>query len=135
LNRHECNVKTPPSRGFAKSRLDLIRNERQVIGNLCQSGYNHSMPTQNVNLSDKQARFIRQSVGGGDYRNASEVVRAALRLLELREREDKLKLQVLRRMAKDAFADIDAGKFEIVGPDGLDQFMAKIDARVRAARS
>jgi len=93
------------------------------------------MPTQNVNLSDKQARFIRQSVGGGDYRNASEVVRAALRLLELREREDKLKLQVLRRMAKDAFADIDAGKFEIVGPDGLDQFMAKIDARVRAARS
>ena len=40
------------------------------------------MPTQNVNLQDHQADFIRERVRMGRFQNASEVVRAGLRLLE-----------------------------------------------------
>jgi antitoxin ParD1/3/4 len=93
------------------------------------------MPTKNVNLSRQQDRFIRQSIDGGRYRNASEVVRAGLRVLEQNEREDKLKLKTLRRLAKQAFDEIDQGKFQTVEPGGLDEFMAQVDARARARAS
>ncbi len=93
------------------------------------------MPTQNVNLSEQQAKFIRQSVGGGQYRNASEVVRAGLRVLEQNEREDRIKLQTLRRLAKQAFDDIDNGKYVDVGPGGLEEFMDKLEAKARRKKS
>jgi antitoxin ParD1/3/4 len=92
------------------------------------------MPTQNVNLSEQQAKFIRKSIDGGRYRNASEVVRAALRDLEQTERENALKLRTLRRLAKQAFDDIDRGEFELVEPSQLDQFMARRDTAVREAK-
>lgn len=93
------------------------------------------MPTQNVNLSEQQAAFIRNRIDEGHYRNASEVVRAALRLLEQREEEDELKLQTLRRLATEAFDEIDRGDYELVDLDNLDQFMARIAARARPAGS
>ncbi|MEM1097693.1 MAG: type II toxin-antitoxin system ParD family antitoxin [Planctomycetota bacterium] len=67
------------------------------------------MPTQNVNLPEHQAAFIKQSVEGGRYGSASEVVRAGLRLLEQREREDALKLEALGKAVGDGFAAIEAG--------------------------
>lgn len=84
------------------------------------------MPTQNVNLSEQQAHFIRQSIGHGRYRNASEVVRAGLRLLEYQERQDALKLKLLRRLANDAFAEIDRGEFHTVDPNDLDEFLDRL---------
>jgi len=93
------------------------------------------MPTRNVNLSDQQAKFIRRSIGKGRYRNASEVVRAGLRLLEQREQEDKLKLDALRRLGNGAFDEIDRGQFEAVAVDGIDRFMARVEANARASRS
>jgi antitoxin ParD1/3/4 len=93
------------------------------------------MPTRNVNLSEQQAKFIRQSIGDGRYRNASEVVRAGLRVLEHNERQDKLKLQALRRLTKQAFDDIDRGRFEAVDPDRLDEFIARVDSTARASRT
>jgi len=92
------------------------------------------MPTQNVNLSDQQAKFIRRTVGKGRCRNASEVVRAGLRLLEQQEQEQKLKLDTLRRLGNEAFAEIDRGEFEAVAIEGIDQFMARTDAKARASR-
>jgi antitoxin ParD1/3/4 len=93
------------------------------------------MPTQNVNLSDQQVQFIRQSVDGGRYRNASEVVRAGLRALEQNEQEDRLKLRRLRRLAKQAFDEIDHGHFEEIDSSEIDDFMTKVAAKVRAAKS
>jgi antitoxin ParD1/3/4 len=92
------------------------------------------MPTRNVNLSQQQAQFIRQRIDQGQYRNASEVVRAGLRLLEQHEQEEKLKLRALRKLAQESFGDIDRGEFQIVEPGSLDQFMAKMDAKVRASK-
>ena len=40
------------------------------------------MPTRNVVLSEPQADLVRELVDSGRYQNASEVVRAGLRLLE-----------------------------------------------------
>jgi antitoxin ParD1/3/4 len=42
--------------------------------------------TMNVSLAPELERFVAESVASGRYRSASEVVRAALRLLEKDER-------------------------------------------------
>lgn len=39
----------------------------------------------NVSLTDPMEQFVRQKVAVGDYGNASEVVREALRLLQQRD--------------------------------------------------
>ena len=45
------------------------------------------MPTRNVNLTTELDGFITSRVQSGRYENASEVVRAALRVLEREESE------------------------------------------------
>ena len=93
------------------------------------------MPTRNVNLSPQQDRFITRSVDRGRYRNASEVVRDGLRLLEQQQREDELKLKALRRIANQAFSQIDLGDNQELTVEGTDAFMKKVDACVRASRT
>jgi antitoxin ParD1/3/4 len=70
------------------------------------------MPTRNVNLTGELDRLVLAKVRSGQYDNASEVVRAALRSLG---REDKLyqaKLDALR-------ATIDAGDHSGIAKDGV----------------
>jgi antitoxin ParD1/3/4 len=54
------------------------------------------MPTRNVNLTPELDSFITTKVDAGLYANASEVMRAALRLLERDEREHEEKMVALR---------------------------------------
>ena len=54
------------------------------------------MPTRNVNLTDELDRFVLTKVESGRYENASEVVRAALRILEREEQQYEAKLSALR---------------------------------------
>ena len=60
------------------------------------------MPTRNISLTAEQDAFIAEVVEAGEYQNASEAVRDALRALQQRRREDALKLEALR-------AEIQAG--------------------------
>lgn len=53
------------------------------------------MPTS-IALNSHFEAFIRQQIASGRYNNASEVVRAGLRLLEDQDRENELKLAELR---------------------------------------
>ena len=53
------------------------------------------MPTS-VALSSHFEHFIREQVESGRYNNASEVVRAGLRLLEDQQQQASLKLDALR---------------------------------------
>jgi len=53
------------------------------------------MPTRNVNLTDELDRFVLAEVESGRYKNASEVVRAALQTLE-REGRREAKLAAWR---------------------------------------
>ena len=54
------------------------------------------MPTRNVNLTPELDSFVANKVEAGLYANASEVMRAALRLLEYNERENEAKLVALK---------------------------------------
>ena len=78
------------------------------------------MPTRNVNLTDELDRFVVAKVESGRYENASEVVRAALRTLEHKERQYEIKLAALK-------SAIDAG-------DASDVARGNSFARVRQAR-
>jgi antitoxin ParD1/3/4 len=55
------------------------------------------MPTRNVNLTAELDRFVLDKVKRGRYENASEVVRAALRMLERDEHQYEVKLAALRK--------------------------------------
>jgi antitoxin ParD1/3/4 len=54
------------------------------------------MPTRNVSLPEKLDQFITAKVESGDYSNASEVMRTALRVFERDEREYEEKMAALR---------------------------------------
>ena len=72
------------------------------------------MPTRNVNLPEKLDKFITAKVESGNYANASEVMRTALRLLEKEEREYEEKMAALRAAIAvgDASEDAEEGVFE-----------------------
>src|SRR5690242_13294951 len=62
------------------------------------------MPTRNVVLTKHQEKLLKMLVSSGRYQNASEVLRAGLRLVEKREAEDAAKLKALRKAAQAGFA-------------------------------
>jgi antitoxin ParD1/3/4 len=62
------------------------------------------MPTRNVSLPEKLDQFITAKVAAGDYANASEVMRTALRVLERDEREYEEKLAALRAAIDEGLA-------------------------------
>jgi antitoxin ParD1/3/4 len=97
------------------------------------------MPTANVNLSSQQASFIKRAIDDGRFRNASEVVRAGLHLLSKQAEYDQLRLKYLRKMAKQGFDDIDAGRFEWLDSGDLSAFMRSVSAsapkKAKTARS
>jgi antitoxin ParD1/3/4 len=54
------------------------------------------MPTRNINLTPEMDRYVADRIESGQFANASEVLRAGLRVLEQSLREDELKLEALR---------------------------------------
>lgn len=66
------------------------------------------MPTS-VALGAHFENFVKRQLAEGRYNNASEVVRAGLRLLEDADREHALKLKALRAAVK-AGADSGVGR-------------------------
>ena len=54
------------------------------------------MPTRNVNLTDHFDRFVAGQIDSGRYKNASEVMRAGLRLLECQHEQESEKLVALQ---------------------------------------
>lgn len=67
------------------------------------------MPICQILLTEHQARFVEQLVASGRYRDADEVLREGLRLVERREQEDEARLAALRLAIGIGIADIDAG--------------------------
>ena len=59
----------------------------------------------NVNLGERFEAFIQEQIREGRYQNASEVVRAGLRLLEDHEAERKQHLERLKAEINAAFDD------------------------------
>jgi antitoxin ParD1/3/4 len=88
------------------------------------------MPTRNVNLTDHYDQFVENQVSSGRYKNASEVMRAGLRLLEQRTREDEEKLTALRELAAEGFDALDRGEAIVIeGEEALADFIGRIGQR------
>ena len=93
-----------------------------------------AMPTRNVVLTQHQADLIDRLVMEGRYQNASEVLRAGLRLVE----DEQAKLEALRDAINVGLADSAGGRYRTFkSEDELDSFVksqiAKGSARVKAA--
>ncbi len=67
------------------------------------------MATMNVSLTDHLVSLVRQHVTSGRYKNASEVVRESLRLLEQRDAEEAAKLERLRAAVQEGIDSLDRG--------------------------
>lgn len=88
------------------------------------------MPTQNVNITDAQAEFIRLSVESGDYNNASELVREALRLLKEQKDEHQARIAYLRGELQEGLDDLEAGPYtELNTEDDFDALRKEIRKR------
>jgi antitoxin ParD1/3/4 len=81
------------------------------------------MPTRNISLTAEQDAFVESVVKAGEYQNASEAVRDALRVLQQRRREDALKLKALRAQIKAGVDALDRGDFVEVDDAELDGFL------------
>lgn len=81
------------------------------------------MPTRNISLTDSQDAFIEKAVKSGEYQNASEAVRDALRALQQRQREDALKLKVLRAQIRAGVEALDREEFTEIADAELDQYL------------
>lgn len=84
------------------------------------------MPTRNISLTREQDAFITKVVDAGDYQNASEAIRDALRALQLRRKEDALKLKRLRAEVAAGIAAIDRGDFTDVGNADLGGYLKRL---------
>ena len=83
------------------------------------------MPTRNISLTPEQDAFIEDVIKSGEYQNASEAVRDALRVLRRRP-EDVLKLRALRLQIKAGREAIDHGDFTDVDGAELDVFFEEL---------
>ena len=81
------------------------------------------MPTRNTSLTDEQDAFVERVVKEGEYQNASEAVRDALRVLQQRRREDALKLKALRAQIKAGVDALDQGDFVEVDDTELEGYL------------
>jgi antitoxin ParD1/3/4 len=91
------------------------------------------MPTRNINLTEHYDRFIEQQVASGQFKNASEVTRAGLRLLEQHSREEQEKLAALRALAAKGFDELDQGRGIVLeGRDQLAEFIGQAGRRAAA---
>ena len=81
------------------------------------------MPTRNISLTVEQDAFIEKAVKSGEYQNASEAVRDALRALQQRRREDALKLRALRAQIQAGVDALERGEFEEVPVADLDHYL------------
>jgi antitoxin ParD1/3/4 len=79
----------------------------------------------NVSLTPELERFIGGLVESGRYRSASEVVRAAVRLLEDREREREVKLEALRNAVGEGLEELERGD-AVPGDQVFDEILSAL---------
>jgi antitoxin ParD1/3/4 len=91
------------------------------------------MPTRNISLTAEQDAFVEQIVRKGEYQNASEALRDALRALQQRRREDALKLKSLRAQIKAGVEALDQGEFVEMDDAHLEGHIEKLGSGSRSS--
>lgn len=78
------------------------------------------MPSRNISLTEYFDGFVERSIRAGRFANASEVVRAGLHLLELREAEEEARRAALKLAVADGFGALEKGDhMELDGEQAL----------------
>ncbi|MEM0910383.1 MAG: type II toxin-antitoxin system ParD family antitoxin [Pseudomonadota bacterium] len=83
------------------------------------------MPTTSIDLGEHFTGFVSHLKKTGRYRNASEAVRAGLRLLEEQETEYQTKLEVLRQALEEGEK---SGESKSTHAEIIAQAKAELDA-------
>jgi antitoxin ParD1/3/4 len=81
------------------------------------------MPTQSVSLTPEQDAFIDEVLEKGEYRNASEALRDAIRALQQRRAEEALKVDRLRLAIEQGVAALDRGDYTELEDEDLDAYL------------
>ena len=85
------------------------------------------MSTLNVVLTEKQQDFVAALVQSGRYRDVSEVVDEALRLIESRDADDTIKLERLRAEIDVGIAAIERGDYvEFSDPESMNAYLSQV---------
>ncbi len=79
-------------------------------------------------MTAEQDAFIESVVSAGEYKDASEAIRDAIRALQQRRREDVLKLEVLRAQIKAGVDALDRGEYLELNGSELDAYLAGLTA-------
>lgn len=88
----------------------------------------NTMPTRNISLTPEQDAFVEEIVQAGDYQNASEAVRDALRALQQRRKQDALKLELLRAQIELGVSAIESGAATELDDSELEDYLAGLVA-------
>jgi antitoxin ParD1/3/4 len=86
------------------------------------------MPTRNISLTPEQDAFIDEMLRAGEYGNASEALRDAIRALQQRRTEEALRLDRLRLSIKQGIAALDRGDYSDVDDAELDSYLDDLAA-------
>jgi len=108
------------------------------IGNDCQGRYLspeageiRPMPTREISLTPEQDAFIDEGLNAGEYQNASEAMRDAIRGLQQRRAEQAVKLDKLRLSIKAGVVALDRGDYLEVEDEDLDACLDNLAAPTR----
>ncbi len=86
------------------------------------------MPTRNISLTAEQDAFVDEVVKSGEYQNASEAIRDALRTLQHKRKEDELRLKLLRAEIKAGLHALERGDFIELNADELEKYISGLAA-------
>jgi len=84
------------------------------------------MPTRNISLTPEQHAFVEKVVKSGEYQNASEAVRDALRVLQQRRSENALKLKALRMQIKAGVDALGRGEYASIEEADIDDYLESL---------
>ena len=87
----------------------------------------------NLSLTPDLERFVQRKVASGRYNSASEVVRAALRVLEENEQVRQIEIANLRQKIQEGLDSLDRGE-SIDGDESLRR-LRRLSARRRRRAS
>ena len=86
------------------------------------------MPTRNVSLPQALDHFVDVSIQSGRYDNASEVIRAGLRLLEQEEKKNLEKFLWLKAAIAEGIASLDTSKDAEEATTEIEEYMSSLAA-------
>jgi antitoxin ParD1/3/4 len=92
------------------------------------------MPSRNISLTREQDEFVDEIVKAGEYQNASEAVRDALRALKQRREQDALKLELLRAQIELGVTALAGGDAVEIDDSEIESYLAELGTQ-RARRS